>query len=146
MTTNPTLEEFISTTREEFSFLVTEYGYTEAPTKNDENIFLVKFEKHPVRVSIEGINYGFGVQVMLTNMAASKNEVEEVPLWVVAELKNPGGIKPVSDQLKELAVLSEALNIYGNDILEGDLSVFPNAYKLMMEIANRADSPERKLP
>ena len=145
MATNPTLEEFISTTRKEFSFLVSDYGYAEAPTDNDENIFLVKFENRQVRVSIEGINYGFGVQVMLTNMAAGKNEVAEVPLWVVVELIEPDGIKPVSGQLQELTVLSEALETYGSDILNGDFSVFPDAYKLMMEIANQ-EEPERRLP
>ena len=146
MTTSPTLEEFLATAREEFSYLVTDYRYIEVPTNNDENVYLVKFENHPIRVSIEGINYGFGVQVMLTNITAGKNEVAKVPLWAVVELTNPNGIKAVSGQLQKLAVLSEALNVYGSDVLKGSLSVFPKAYELMVEVANRSVPTKRKLP
>ncbi len=145
MTTNPTLEEFQSCTRQEFAFLIDEHGFTEVPTMKDENDFLVRFEKYPVQVNIEGINWGFGVQVMLANLAAGNNQVAKVPLWAIVEFSEPGALKHVSDQLQELAILSEAIKIYGANILNGDFSIFPDAYKLMMKIANQ-EKPERKLP
>lgn len=146
MATSPTLQEFLSSARANFAYLVEDYGFCEAPVTDRENSFLVKYERPPVRVSIEGINWGFGVQVMLTNMAAAEGEIQKIPLWAVEQLRNPLRNKPPSGQLRQLSALSESLRTYAKDILEGDFSSFSATDDLITKIANDVNDRKGRLP
>ncbi len=83
---------------------------------------------------------------MLLNLSQSDNEDSSIPLWVVAKLRGADYDEKASGQLQELAVASKVLRDCAKDILKGDFTDFPKAYKLMMEIANQAETLERKLP
>ncbi len=146
MVINPTLNEFVTEAKKQFHFLEDEFGFSEISNDSSENEFLVKYEKQPVQVRVEGINWGYGVQVMLSNLSQSDNEDSRIPLWVVARLRETDFNEKVSGQLQELAVASNTLRDCAKDILNGDFSVFPKAYKLMMEIANQTEASGRKLP
>ena len=146
MATNPTLNEFVKEAKKQFRFLEDEFGFSEISNDSSENEFVVKYEKQPVQVRVEGINWGYGVQVMLSNLSQSDNENSRIPLWAVARMRETDYNEKVSGQLQELSVASNTLRDCAKDILNGDFSVFPKAYKLMMEIANQTEASGRKLP
>jgi hypothetical protein len=66
--TAPTLEEFVSTSRNEFSFLA-EYGFVEVPqpAAQYQNPFEVHYQRKGWRVVVEGLSYGFCVSVMIVS-------------------------------------------------------------------------------
>ena len=146
MTNSPTLSEFITSTRKQFRFLEDEFGFHEISNDLSENEFLIKYEKHPVQVRVEGINWGVGVQVMLIDLSQDKFEDSRVPLWALARFKEKTYDEDVSGQLERLVVSSNFLRSNAKNVLNGDFSEFPKIYKLMMEIANRTEAPRRILP
>ena len=146
MTTNPTLKEFLAEAKIQFRFLEDEFGFSRVPNNKNENLFLVKYLNQPVQVEVEGVNWGFGLQVILRNLARSDHEDSKVPLWAVSRLREADHDDGVSGQLQKLAPASKMLRECAIDIISGDCSIFPDAYRLMMEIHNETEFPRRKLP
>jgi hypothetical protein len=146
MTTSPTLSKFLAEAKLQFRFLEEEFEFSEIPNDPNDNLFLIKYLNHPVQVRVEGVSWGAGLQVMLINLTRMDHEYSRIPLWVVARLRDADHDGGVSDQLQQLAVASKALRECANDILNGDFSIYPEAYKLMVEIHNQAETPRRKLP
>ena len=134
MLTNPTKEEFLSNARKEFAFLIREFGCTEKKPEVDENDFCVKYENDSVQVKIEGINWGFGVQVLIKRLDIPGGEMSQIPLWAIEEVRNPGKRKVGGDQLQQLMRLSRSLKLYGSDILKGDFSIFREAYNVIFKV------------
>ena len=63
----PSLEEFKSTCRAEFAFLVETHGFREVPGPPTQfpNPFEVHFERSGWRIIVEGQSYGFGADVVI---------------------------------------------------------------------------------
>jgi hypothetical protein len=63
---NPTLEDFLRSVRQEFHFLVAELGFKEQrlPRHRDANQFQVRYRNATTLVEVEGINWGYGVNVL----------------------------------------------------------------------------------
>jgi len=141
VTTCPSLEEFLSTARREFGFLASEFGFTELPdTRVHPNPFCVRYKSQNATVTIDGIQWGFGVQVLLSASAGQPT----VPLWAVAESR---GLKYElrSGQLAQLARDAALLRSAATDILRGDLSSFPAAMRVVDHHAAEATKPKRRI-
>ena len=70
-----TLDEFKAMCREEFAFLVEEFGFTEVPVTGEfTNPFSVRFEKDCLRVQVEGINWGRGVNIKMGKLPPPSEE------------------------------------------------------------------------
>ena len=143
MTTNPSLDDFLSTARREFGFLVSEFGFTELPDKRAHpNPFCVCYTSVHMRVLVDGIMWGFGIQVTLSVTPGSS----EIPLWAVAESRGIQCQSP-SGQLAQLACDAALLRRAATDILRGDCSSFPAALRVVEHHAAEAAKPKpRKLP
>ena len=148
MTTNPSLEDFLCTARREFGFLTSEFGYTEQPdTRKHPNPFCVCYASSFATVIVEGINWGFGIQVMLNCLAPAARFPSRVPLWAIVELRAPHEGETVSGQLEQLAREAFLLRTYAVDVLRGDFTSFPAAKAIIERRAAEAVSPKHhKLP
>jgi hypothetical protein len=84
MTTSPSLDEFLSTARREFGFLVSEFRFTGQPDlRAYPNPFSVHYVSSSTAVAVDGTQWGFGLQVMLTFLAPPPGFPPSVPLWAM---------------------------------------------------------------
>ena len=148
MTTIPSQAEFVSTARREFGFLVSEFGFTEQPdTRAYPNPFSVHYSTSATAVTAEGINWGFGVQVMLHAVSPHPGTPSQVPLWALVEHRDPQESQVPSGQLAQLAHYASLLRLHAADVLRGDFAAFPAAMRVVDFHAAELDKPkERKLP
>ena len=148
MTTSPTLDAFLSTARHEFSFLVSEFGFTEQPDSSAyPNPFSVHYATSTTAVTVEGVQWGVGVQVSLSHLPPIPGFLPYVPLWAIVELRAPNKGTPVSGQLQKLARDAHLLRVHAVDFLRGDFSSFEAAMSIIeREAAEAAKPKKRKLP
>ena len=143
-TQSPVLREFTDAARRHFSFLISDFGFSEAELPNDKDIneFQVCYLSARVLVTIEGINWGYGIQILLSVCEPSANKVRpEIPLWPIVKLRQPDLYKSlmVADgQLAQLEVYATALRLCASDILGGDFTISAAAEKLISEEASIA--------
>jgi hypothetical protein len=64
---NPALDDFLRRARHEFHFLVVEFGFQEQtiPKRRGGNPYEVRYRSGTTLVIVEGINWGYGVNVLL---------------------------------------------------------------------------------
>lgn len=125
---------------------MSEFGYTEQPDRREyPNPFCVCFSSPSAAVTVEGIQWGFGVQVILSHSLPAAY-ASCVPLWAVAELRRIPW-DTVSGQLPQLARDAALLRLAAPDILRGDFSSFPEVMRIVEHHAAEAAKPkQRKLP
>jgi hypothetical protein len=135
---NPSLEEFLSVARSEFSYLVSDFGYTELGSTR--NPFEVRFQKDEIEICVEGINYGFAASVML------KCRGKLMPLWALARARDYSD-EPPGGQLNQVRACAALLLQCGRDVIDGDMSAF-NSEPSVLEIATAAAQTliRRRLP
>jgi hypothetical protein len=89
---NPTLEDFLGRTRQEFHFLIVEFGFREQalPRHGDVIQFQVRYHNASTLVEVEGINWGYGVNVLLGPRRQPIFRREDTfPLWPIVKLRRP---------------------------------------------------------
>jgi hypothetical protein len=145
VSTNPSLDEFLSAVRREFAFLESEFGFTDQGT--GPNPFSVIYRSDRTAVEVEGTQWGFGTQVMLSRLEPSVGTPRFVPLWAILQLRAPDGERVVSGQLRQLAIDASSLRRYATDVLQGDFTSFPAAMRVVERTATEDAKPvRRKLP
>ena len=148
MTTSPSLADFLSTARREFSFLVAEFGFTEQPdTSPYPNPFSVHYATPTTAVTVEGINWGCAVQVMLHAVSPLPGTPAYVPLWALVEHRAPDESQSPPGQLAQLADYASLLRRHAADVLRGTFTAFPAAQRVIdFHAAEAAKPKQRKLP
>jgi hypothetical protein len=145
MTTSPRLDEFLACARREYRFLVDDFGFAEATQSH--NPFEVDYTSDSLLVAVEGINWGFGVQILLTPLrSGSPLRRESVPLWSIARLRSPEELEQshqMSGQLALLACYAQILRSCASDVLRGDFSIFPVARDVVAQEAARSREPKK---
>ena len=145
----PSVKKFLTAARREFSFLVSDFGFVEEhlPIDPKKNPFKVAYTTDTTRVTVEGINWGTNVQVMLLAVTPTSNVPARVPFWAVVEVRAPHERDLPAGQLLQLTHNARLLRLYASDILRGDFSVFPAACRIIDKHAETlAQPPQRKLP
>ena len=143
-TQSPVLREFTEAARRHFSFLISEFGFAEAELPNDKDIneFQVRYRSARVLVTVEGVNWGYGVQVVLSACAPGANKARsEIPLWPIVKLRQPhlyNSLMVADGQLAQLEAYATALRLCAGDILAGDFTISAAAEKLISEEASIA--------
>ena len=98
-TYSATKDEFFRTVEEEFSFLVSEYGYTARVP--EDRPFTVEYAHDRLRIRVSGINYGFAAHLEVFA------DGDYLPLWPLMtklnEHKTIWTDKPQLDELREYA-------------------------------------------
>jgi hypothetical protein len=150
MTYSPTSSEFLECAQREFQFLVGEFGFTVSiPPSPGGGFgqFEVIYHSRHLDVSVAGINWGFGVQVILTPFeSGSVHPLERVPFWAIAQLRCPDELQQahqVSGQLAQLQAYACLLHTYGADVLRGDFTILPSANAVVAEEAARSREPKK---
>ncbi len=150
MTYSPTSSEFLECAQREFHFLVSEFGFTVSiPPSPGGGFgqFEVIYHSRRLDVSVAGINWGFGVQVLLTPFEqGSVDPLERVPFWAIARLRCPDELEKwhqVSGQLAKMQSYAHLLRTYGADILRGDFTILPSANAIVAEEAARSREPKK---
>jgi hypothetical protein len=135
---NPSLEEFISLARSEFSYLVSDFGYMELGST--QNPFEVRFQKDDIEICVEGISYGFGANVML------KCRGKLMPFWALARARGYF-YEPPSGQLNQVRACAALLLQCARDVIDGDMSAF-SSERSVLQIATAAARTliRRRLP
>jgi hypothetical protein len=152
MTSVPTSEKFLECVQNEFRFLVEEFGFTASvpPSRGGFDRFEVIYHSRHVDVSIAGINWGYGVQVLLTPFQpTAAHPLEQVPLWAIAKLRCPEELQrvhQVSGQLAQLPVYARILHKYSSDVLRGDITVLPSANAVVTGAAAHSGRKTSHLP
>ena len=137
---HPTLEDFLRCARQEFHFLVVEFGGREQvlPRHRDVNPFQVRYRNATTRVDVEGINWGYGVNVWLGPRRRPILRPEDTfPLWPMVKLRRPDlyDALGLGDQLAQLAAHAVALRQCAQDVLRGHFSIRAEVTKRIEEVA-----------
>jgi hypothetical protein len=145
---NPTLEDFLRRARHEFHFLVVEFGFQEQtlPKSRSGNPYEVRYRSGSTLVIVEGINWGYGVNVLLgpTRQPIFRSE-DTFPLWPIVKLRRPdlnNGLA-IGDQLVQLSSWATALRESAEDVLRGDFSIRAEAEKITKDVASSVALEER---
>jgi hypothetical protein len=148
MTTSPSLDEFLSTARREFGFLVSEFRFTGQPDlRAYPNPFSVHYVSSSTAVAVDGTQWGFGLQVMLTCLAPPPDFPPSVPLWAIVEFRAPHEPQSVSGQLQQITLDASLLRLYAAEVLRGDFTCFPAAMRIVEHhLAEAAPPKPRSLP
>lgn len=142
---NPTLEDFLRCARQEFRFLVLEFGFQERalPRRRDVNQFQVRYRNATTIVEVEGVNWGYGVNVLLGPRRKPFFRPEiKFPLWPIVKLRRPDLYDKlaVGDQLAQLSAWAAALRECAEEVLRGDFGVRAEVEKLVEEVLLRERS------
>ena len=127
------LQEFRQFAREEFSYLVADFGFEETPVPKDANEFQVRFETERTRIAVEGINWGSNIDIRIAStdddeMKYSSYCFHDLLVVRAVDLEYP---KPEDSswagdiQTEQMKVFSKALRQHASDILDDDHSIFP---------------------
>ena len=93
---SPTRQDFLRCARHEFDFLVVEFGFREQalPKHRDNYLFQLRYGNATTLVEVEGVNWGYGVNVMVGPRRRSIFQVEDtVPLWPIVKLRSSTATK-----------------------------------------------------
>ena len=142
---NPTLEDFLRCARHEFHFLVVEFGFKEQslPRHRDKNQFQVRYRNSTTLVEVEGINWGYGVNVLLGPKRKPIFRPEGTfPLWPIVKLRRPDlyAALGIGDQLAQLTACATALRQCAEEVLRGDFSMRAEVKRLTEKAALRERS------
>jgi hypothetical protein len=137
---NPTLEDFLRCARQEFHFLVVEFGCREQvlPRRRDVNPFQVRYRNATTLVEVEGMNWGYGVEVLLGPKRQPMFRAEDTfPLWPIVQLRRPNlcAALSIGDQLAQLAAHAVALRECAQDVLRGNFSIRAEVHTLLEAVA-----------
>ncbi len=121
-------EPFRERAREVFGFLVTDFAFKEERVPKDRNQFAIQLKKSTTRVVVESISWGCTTRVAL-GTAGDPGAFENYDLFDLVLATDPDDatvrrIIETSAQV-DLPLLAELLKRYGDAVLRGDLSVFP---------------------
>jgi len=87
---NPSLDEFLTCARHEFGFLIAEFGFQEQALRGDADVnrYQVQYVNAIALVKAEGINWGYGVNVLLGPSRQPISGPEDTfPLWPIVKLR-----------------------------------------------------------
>jgi hypothetical protein len=141
---SPSLEEFLAHARQAFGFLIEEFSFQEqaVPRHADANDYQVQYGNATTLVSAEGINWGYGVNVLLgPKRQPIFRRVSPLPLWAIVKLRRPDlydGLA-IGDQLAQLATHAIALRECAPEVLRGNFRVRTDVERLL----EQQKSPER---
>ena len=138
---NPTLEDFLRHARHAFNFLVEEFGFREqaSPKHPGANPYEVRYRSRTTLVIVEGINWGYAVNVSLgPKRQPIFRSPDTFPLWPIVKLRRPDLNRElaIGDQLAQLSSWAAALRESAEDVLRGDFSIRAEAETLTRDIAS----------
>jgi hypothetical protein len=135
---NPSLEDFLARARQAFGFLIEDFAFQEqaVPRDGDANDYQVRYVNTTTSVSVEGISWGYGVNVLLgPKRQPIFRRLSPLPLWAIVKLRRPDLYDrlAIGDQLEQLSAHAIALRECATEVLRGDFKVRTDAERLLAE-------------
>lgn len=119
----PSLEEFKRHVTEQFGYLISEFGMQEAELEHD-NPYAVAFANDWTRIEIEGINWGFGLQVHVGEVGQrSSTGAEGTPLWALIKYVQPEAFEELTTSSRQLELIerhARLLRTHFAQVLRGE--------------------------
>ena len=126
---NASLEKFLDTCRTEFQFLVVKYGFQEISEVGQYNPYKLSFIRDDIIISIEGIHYGSSALILIRDKNGRKLTPGNLdPNFVPLDKQSMKSIQKTSGQSDEIALDARLLLEHGTELLEGDFTVFEEAF------------------
>jgi hypothetical protein len=128
--------------RQAFRFLVKEYRYSDVPPPKGKHVneYMVCFSNGMTWVGVEGIHWGFNIDVRLASHDSSLMRYPTYCFGDLLALRDPGftliTAKPTDTrdvQKIQMDQYAAALRQYADDVLRGDFSVFPRLAEAINE-------------
>ena len=142
------IENFRELCRREFRFLQEEYGFTERklPKKEFVNEFQVQYVNATTLVAIEGIHWGFGIDVRIGRVKPEAWETwKHYALEDLLQIRCPELSLPeprIRDQAFQLRHYAPALKKCADDVLRGEFSILPQLHRAIEERARQFSGGE----
>jgi len=133
-----------------FDYLIRDYGFREESLTEQQ--FCVSFASQTTRVVVEGINYGFAIDIRLSDVDPTKMQYKSYAFGDVLNLKGITLTIPPTEgetlsgevQVRQMKVYAPALREYASDVLLGGHSVFPSLAECITQRRNQIESPVPK--
>jgi hypothetical protein len=133
-----------------FDYLIRDFGFKEESFPEQQ--FHVSFVSQTTRIVVEGINYGFAIDIRLSDVDPTKMQYKSYALGDFLNLKGIRITMPYREgetlsgevQVRQMKVYAPALREYASDILLGDHSVFPMLADCITQRRNSIESPVSK--
>ena len=127
---SPSLAQFIAACRAEFAFLISDYGFSEAPPKPSPyaayaDPFTVRFVHDDLEIVIQGINYGQNVIIKIRDGHGATISPLLLHPDFIPHTHNP--LPRARGQLNQIAQTAQLLREHGRALLAGDRSVIDSA-------------------
>jgi hypothetical protein len=141
------VEQFRDHGRLAFRFLIEEFGFREVPLPEGKfvNQYMVCFSNGVTWVGVEGISWGFGIDVRLASHDVAHMRYPTYCFQDLIEIRSAGFPFPTAKptdtpevQKTQMDWYAAALRIHAKDVLRGDFAVFP---QLAEAITNRGGQP-----
>jgi hypothetical protein len=135
--------------QEAFVPLSERYGLQSLPPTKDEfsNPFEARFANSTTLVVVEGIHYGFGVDVRLASVNPADMKFPTYAFGDLLELRAPQFVRIVPGptdtneiQKRQIDSYAAALPVYADDVLQGDFKIFPLLARAIQERKDRFDN------
>ncbi|CAG0987050.1 hypothetical protein ANRL3_02512 [Anaerolineae bacterium] len=120
--------EFKDYCRLQFKYLENEFGFQEEPVWKYGSEYEVSFSNPTTRIVVQGVSYGFGIEVWL----CTKEKYRGFSWADLLAIRKPDfefiAAKPSDTseiQKPQLEQAAKALREFASDVLNGDFSIFP---------------------
>jgi hypothetical protein len=140
--------EFRQYTQKAFTAMTEEYALCPLPASAEPfpNPFEARFANTTTIITVEGINYGFGVDVRLASTNSKDMVFRTYCFDDLLAIRAPEfeHIMAAPDdtneiQKKQIAAYAGALPKYADDVLRGDFTIFPQLARAIEERQERYD-------
>ena len=127
----PSNEYFRDAARREFSFLEKDFSLKNVSSESESEQFMVRYKSDTVQVIVEGINWGENSRVAVGSCLGFQN----FDLYDLVKAKT--GEYPATDsiatlnQIAQLPLLAMLLKEHGEQVLNGDFTIFPVIMKIV---------------
>ena len=127
----PSNEYFRDAARREFSFLEKDFSLKNVSSESESEQFMVRYKSDTVQVIVEGINWGENARVAVGSCLGFQN----FDLYDLVKAKT--GEYPATDsiatlnQITQLPLLAMLLKEHGEQVLNGDFTIFPVIMKIV---------------
>lgn len=130
-----------------FGCLIRDFGFKEEALPDQR--FAVSFVSQTTRVVVEGINYGFAIDVRLSDLDSTKMQYKSYAFGDLLALKGRRILLPSHEgetlsgevQVRHMSVYAPALREYASDVLLGDHSIFPRLADCITQRINQIEAP-----
>jgi hypothetical protein len=127
--------QFVEACRQAFRFLVTDFQFREVATPREGNPFAAWYAKDDVRLCVEGISYGAGVNVTL--VTPHDQLLGLAHLLSLRDERVEDRIFSAPSQVEQMREWAEALRELAGDALAGDLGVLAEARRHQNHVYRR---------